>query len=1061
MNERIKTKWIYVLISLGLLGIFAQAFFINYYVVTDSYPSFLSVLQFIAGALTIIGFTGLLTFKNRRNMVAGTCLLFGSIALLAVWAYGFMNDITSYSSAMIGIHVIISSLSDALIASSLLVLAVAILTSGNGFRGIALLISIAAFSVTAVNHILDMDASYGAAYMASQLLNAVFDLALPAALILVSSKKESFLRMLSGDYEDDGFYFANLKARSVRTVCIVSLALLLIPFASNVISIFIEGATVAHIFMTVINALIITFVFFLCFLRKSRSDVLAALSLLIFVASLLFLLIFRSDAQQDGLMIVLCSYAAVFFAFYMSVLSKGRAVKLFASAVFIAAVCMMPAYAFAAGKLMTYTCAPALAFLFIALFLSVAEERVCCDFVMKHRLEPKVKRLFPVEAPVLQRSVAVHLTLYVLTIGVYGYVWIYKVCNSINYVFNEYRMGAVKELLLCLLVPFYAAYWYSKSAKMISEANKKYGIYDEKCDGIAAGYCLLGLSAVSSSLLQHKLNVIVEADAQKNGLTETDAITYKNTEYSTSKFFWLSMLMGGFYTLYFVFKSSLTLKMKMKNKSAVNPGKDLILCTFVPFYIIFWMHKNAVRIKKLGAARGMDFSSLPFGVTALSVAGLSVLGMVIAKNRLDIIEIVEYKKRGIGIFDNHLAYEEGDYTEIYSDHKLGRRLGAAIVAAMLLIATLSFAFGAWQEDSQTYRAAANLVSVGDYVGAMELAAKTSESAQLKISSLIDQNLKAKMDAAIISSDPSAVKALYEEARSIGKEGAVAEKVFVALSGLTDVDFDILTEAYDAASDKTQIDTIVTTKFKQSIAASNAYNAVNWLKLALMNESTSRDEYMDQVKGIAPAYIKLKALAGADNELTTILQLLNELGINSEEVEAATTNGQYLINARGYITNKDYVSAKAELAKIADQSWCEIENEKVETYFSFVGSWAREGIRYSGGTKDYTTASKSEYPDGTFSFTFFEDGKVYMKIDAIEGVRWTSVVFYGMSNYATFDVAYDKLTLIFGSDEQMATQMVFTATVLNGTLTLKPATDYMLAGKTLSAGTTLVMYQYKH
>ena len=41
-----------------------------------------------------------------------------------------------------------------------------------------------------------------------------------------------------------------------------------------------------------------------------------------------------------------------------------------------------------------------------------------------------------------------------------------------------------------------------------------------------------------------------------------------------------------------------------ENEEYRNPTKKLLLCLFIPFYIIYWTYKTGQRVDKMGAAKG-------------------------------------------------------------------------------------------------------------------------------------------------------------------------------------------------------------------------------------------------------------------------------------------------------------------------------------------------------------------------------------------------------------------------------------------------------------------------
>ena len=66
----------------------------------------------------------------------------------------------------------------------------------------------------------------------------------------------------------------------------------------------------------------------------------------------------------------------------------------------------------------------------------------------------------------------------------------------------------------------------------------------------------------------------------------------------------LSFLTLGIYFLYWVYKTTKLLNLVDENEQR-SPGKKLLLCMFIPFYIIWWFYKSADAVKKLERAMGI------------------------------------------------------------------------------------------------------------------------------------------------------------------------------------------------------------------------------------------------------------------------------------------------------------------------------------------------------------------------------------------------------------------------------------------------------------------------
>lgn len=74
-----------------------------------------------------------------------------------------------------------------------------------------------------------------------------------------------------------------------------------------------------------------------------------------------------------------------------------------------------------------------------------------------------------------RRNVGSCVILTILTLGIFGIIWLTKICKDLNRLHgDENPVGA--EVLLCLLVPFYSVYWaYTKGKQMYEDSKKRGG----------------------------------------------------------------------------------------------------------------------------------------------------------------------------------------------------------------------------------------------------------------------------------------------------------------------------------------------------------------------------------------------------------------------------------------------------------------------------------------------------------------------------------------------------------------------------------------------------------
>ena len=111
------------------------------------------------------------------------------------------------------------------------------------------------------------------------------------------------------------------------------------------------------------------------------------------------------------------------------------------------------------------------------------------------------------EAPALRYiSMAKLLLLTCITLGIWGFVWIYRTTAALRAYEDRRPRKALHELLFCLLLPFYGIYWSYKSAQLVEKAEGEKSRFDVLCLVMA-----VLLPPVAMILLQDKINGLADA----------------------------------------------------------------------------------------------------------------------------------------------------------------------------------------------------------------------------------------------------------------------------------------------------------------------------------------------------------------------------------------------------------------------------------------------------------------------------------------------------------------------------------------------------------------------
>lgn len=107
----------------------------------------------------------------------------------------------------------------------------------------------------------------------------------------------------------------------------------------------------------------------------------------------------------------------------------------------------------------------------------------------------------------INNSIGKHLFLCIFTLGIWYLVWLYNATKYLNTLEEVQYRNPLKELLLCMFLPFYAVYWYYKTAEILEKHSKEKGIKSET--PIVSLVFAIILPLVASVINQNKINEII------------------------------------------------------------------------------------------------------------------------------------------------------------------------------------------------------------------------------------------------------------------------------------------------------------------------------------------------------------------------------------------------------------------------------------------------------------------------------------------------------------------------------------------------------------------------
>lgn len=119
-------------------------------------------------------------------------------------------------------------------------------------------------------------------------------------------------------------------------------------------------------------------------------------------------------------------------------------------------------------------------------------------------------------------KIAKHIFLCFITFGIWIFVWIFNVTKNLNKVEALEKRKPVNELLLCMFLPFYFAYWLYKNAEYIEFYGAEKNVTMNKISilcFILGFFCPL----LSIILMQDKINQIVGKPAPAEEIAPAEA----------------------------------------------------------------------------------------------------------------------------------------------------------------------------------------------------------------------------------------------------------------------------------------------------------------------------------------------------------------------------------------------------------------------------------------------------------------------------------------------------------------------------------------------------------
>ena len=109
------------------------------------------------------------------------------------------------------------------------------------------------------------------------------------------------------------------------------------------------------------------------------------------------------------------------------------------------------------------------------------------------------------------RSIAMCIVLSLVTCGIYGIYWLYKLNNDLNYLTADYEgtSGGMVILLTLVTCGIYGWYWFYKMGLKVDEVKNQMGQQSSSSHILFLILCICGLGIVNYILMQSAINQAV------------------------------------------------------------------------------------------------------------------------------------------------------------------------------------------------------------------------------------------------------------------------------------------------------------------------------------------------------------------------------------------------------------------------------------------------------------------------------------------------------------------------------------------------------------------------
>lgn len=126
------------------------------------------------------------------------------------------------------------------------------------------------------------------------------------------------------------------------------------------------------------------------------------------------------------------------------------------------------------------------------------------------------------------------VVLTIVTLGIYGFIWIYQTVGTLNKklpMSQQFGQGA--QVLLCIFVPFYVIYWVYKHCKRIEEYSLRIGTGSNDLSLIGLLLTIFGFGIIAYALMQDQINKNIMFE-ENGGITNSPQMNLQTQYYNVN-----------------------------------------------------------------------------------------------------------------------------------------------------------------------------------------------------------------------------------------------------------------------------------------------------------------------------------------------------------------------------------------------------------------------------------------------------------------------------------------------------------------------------------------------